>query len=108
SMNAVATEAGVAVGTLYNHFEDRETLLGRLVLRHREELAGALAGAMARTRTLKFVDRAQAFVEATIELFDRRRGFVRAALDSELWRTYADGVQDPSAAPRVRSQLESF
>lgn len=106
ALGAVAEEAGVAVGTLYNHFGDRERLLGSLALRHREELAAAIEQVVAAGQSWEFRKRLEGFVIATIELFDRRRGFVRAALDSELWRIYADAVE-PSGKPRVRAQLES-
>jgi AcrR family transcriptional regulator len=37
-METIARRAGVAVGTLYNHFADRETLLRSLVDAHHAEL----------------------------------------------------------------------
>lgn len=38
SMEHIATRAGVAVGTLYNHFKDRKALVAALLERHREQL----------------------------------------------------------------------
>src|SRR6188472_2566436 len=37
-MGAIAAKAGVSVGTVYNHFEDRDALLGGLLVSHRAEL----------------------------------------------------------------------
>src|SRR6476619_7750010 len=37
-MGAIAAKAGVSVGTLYNHFEDRDALLGGLLVSHRVDL----------------------------------------------------------------------
>ncbi|HSO33492.1 MAG TPA: helix-turn-helix domain-containing protein, partial [Labilithrix sp.] len=38
NLQAVAKKAGVAVGTIYNHFEDRNELFAELFKRRREEL----------------------------------------------------------------------
>lgn len=37
-MEHIAARAGVAVGTLYNHFKDRKALVSALLDRHREQL----------------------------------------------------------------------
>lgn len=37
-MEHIAARAGVAVGTLYNHFKDRKALVAALLDRHREQL----------------------------------------------------------------------
>ena len=37
-MEVIAARAGVAVGTLYNHFADRRTLVDALLHKHREQL----------------------------------------------------------------------
>ena len=37
-MEHIAARAGVAVGTLYNHFKDRKALVAALLERHREQL----------------------------------------------------------------------
>src|SRR5215831_13366167 len=51
-MGTIAAKAGVSVGTLYNHFEDREALLaGLLAARHAElygKLDAAISGAAGR------------------------------------------------------------
>ena len=104
---SIAREAGVAVGTLYNHFGDRERLLGALVLRHREELARAIEGAFSCPHDASVSALAERFVEAVVTLFDKRREFVRAALDTELWRAYAEvATRCEGSEPRVRRQLE--
>jgi AcrR family transcriptional regulator len=37
-MEVIATRAGVAVGTLYNHFKDRKALVGALIEAHRDRV----------------------------------------------------------------------
>lgn len=103
AMSAIAQTAGVAVGTLYNYFGDRVGLLRALVARHRLELARAIDGAAARSEG-DFESDATAFITAVFNLFDTRRDFLRAALESELWKALHE---EPDATDgRVRRQLE--
>jgi AcrR family transcriptional regulator len=46
-MEAIAARAGVAVGTLYNHFEDRRALVAALIRSRREALLGRVDEALA-------------------------------------------------------------
>jgi AcrR family transcriptional regulator len=46
-MEAIAARAGVAVGTLYNHFEDRRALVTALVRERRASLIGRVDRALA-------------------------------------------------------------
>ncbi len=46
-MERIAAEAGVAVGTLYNHFEDRAALVRSLVKSRREDLLSRVDEALA-------------------------------------------------------------
>ena len=46
-MESIASRAGVAVGTLYNHFEDRKALVGALVRSRREALLARVDAALA-------------------------------------------------------------
>ncbi len=46
-MESIAARAGVAVGTLYNHFDSRDALLGALVEAHRAALLRRLDAACA-------------------------------------------------------------
>ena len=106
AMQDVAETAGVAVGTLYNYFGDRVGLLRALVTRHREALAVAVASAM--SPEAGFEASAVDFAAAVFELFDTRRDFVKAALDSELWRALLSEPYLPAPnGARVRHQLEA-
>jgi AcrR family transcriptional regulator len=48
-MELIASRAGVAVGTLYNHFTDRRALVQALFVRHREAVGVELEAAIAAT-----------------------------------------------------------
>jgi len=105
SMQAIAREAGVAVGTLYNHFGDRDGLLKALVVSHRHEFAETIEVAREHTRGRGFRAEAQAFVQAVFEMFDKRRPLVRAALDSELWRALACSGGGGTDGQRIDQQI---
>jgi AcrR family transcriptional regulator len=64
--NAVASEAGTAIGTVYEYFDDREALLSALLARHAERLGVAIERAMARGGT-----NLVATVDAVVEAFAR-------------------------------------
>jgi AcrR family transcriptional regulator len=49
-MESIAAHAGVAVGTLYNHFEDRKALVAALVRSRREALLARLDEALVQAR----------------------------------------------------------
>ena len=51
-MEVIAMRAGVAVGTLYNHFADRKTLVDSLLSRHRESMLDDVKAAEVAARTL--------------------------------------------------------
>ncbi|MBX7101708.1 MAG: TetR/AcrR family transcriptional regulator [Myxococcaceae bacterium] len=53
-METIAARAGVAVGTLYNHFADRKALVEALLTAHREKLTAQLAASIEDTRALPF------------------------------------------------------
>lgn len=106
-MQALAREAGVAVGTLYNYFGDREGLLAELVKRQRRQLATTIQASRRISESQGFVGQSTAFLVAVIQMFDERREFVRAALDSELWRALAREGERAGQQDRVREQLEA-
>lgn len=107
SMQALAREAGVAVGTLYNYFGDREGLLAELVERQRRRLAATIQAAERASESLGFFGQSKAFLSAVIRLFDERRELVRASLDSELWRALSREAGSGGHQHRVREQLDA-
>ncbi len=95
-MTDVAEATGVAVGTLYNYFENKEALFFGLVLRHRERFFGQLEAPLV----------GQAVADKLQELVTRCLGFVED--NGALFAVYMKGAAqqflcDPSnrAAPCV-------
>src|SRR3981081_4254853 len=53
-MEDIATRAGVSVGTVYNHFEDRDALLAELIVTRRHDLLARLDAALTSTERAGF------------------------------------------------------
>ena len=83
SLQVVAERAGVAVGTIYNYFHDRDNLFEELLARRREELFKSIEAAAKRHSSARFEARLEAFVRAIFLFFDVRRDFLRVALQPE-------------------------
>jgi AcrR family transcriptional regulator len=83
-MDEIAARAGVSVGTLYNHFEDREALLAGLVEARRRELIGALDAASAAASGEPFSERLRALLAALLGHCERHRKFLHIVLQREV------------------------
>jgi AcrR family transcriptional regulator len=102
-MGAIAEKAGVSVGTLYNHFEDREALLGGLLVSHRAELISNIDQAIAQSASRPLRERLLGIVGAFVGHCEKHRKFVHLMLQQELgrfqqtfpqaWAKKADTVQ---------------
>ena len=83
NLQAVAKRAGVAVGTIYNHFEDRSELFAELFARRRQELLETLDAATKKVAGSGFDAQLEAYVSTVFSYFDTRRAFLRVALDGQ-------------------------
>lgn len=92
NLQAVAKRAGVAVGTIYNHFEDRDELFAELYARRRDELFTQLDAAGASVEGADFDTQLDAFARTVLGFFDTRRAFLRLGLDGRA----------PKPAPRKK------
>ena len=66
-MESIAARAGVAVGTLYNHFEHRDGLVRALVRARRDALLARVDAALAATSSRGAADQLRAFLSAIAE-----------------------------------------
>ena len=83
SAAAIAARAGVAVGTLYNYFPDRDGILAALFKSRRAEIVPAIEAAAAAGAGLAFEERLRAYVRRLLELFEAHINFLRLAIQAE-------------------------
>ena len=64
--NAVASAAGVSIGSLYQYFPSKEALVAALIEQHIEEMQQALFSEMTRVAQLPMAQAVRALIELTI------------------------------------------
>ncbi len=97
----ISKRAGVAVGTLYNYFEDREQLLAALMSRRRARLVKALDEVSERARGRTWHEEFEDFLRATLTHLERHRRFFSILVQGELLpprragdETHGSGLDD--------------
>jgi len=79
----IARRAGVAVGTLYNYFTDRDALIRGLFESRRATLRPRLLVAAQAASGLPFEPRLRMFVRAVFEAFESHRAFLKLVIENE-------------------------
>jgi len=82
-METIASRAGVAVGTLYNHFKDRDALLTALLDDRRVEMFDRLDDAMRAAAPEGFQGELRAFFSGLLDHFDAHRPFLSILIQNE-------------------------
>ena len=85
-MGEIAERAGVAVGTLYNHFADREALLAGLAEARFKEMLADMDVALKATAEQPFEPRVRALVVAMLTYYERHWKFMQIFLQGETGR----------------------
>jgi AcrR family transcriptional regulator len=80
---AIAERAGVAVGTLYNYFPDRDGMLAALFAARRSELGPQIAAAAERSAHLPFAARLRGFIHDVMAAYEAERTFIVLALEAD-------------------------
>ncbi len=83
-VGTIAKRAGVAVGTLYNHFEDRDGLLEALLRERGEELTSAFRSAVDSSAGQPFAKQLGAFVDAYFAFFVAHRPYFKILFEGEI------------------------
>lgn len=96
-MESIAERAGVSVGTLYNHFEDRAALLAALTKRRRTALLTRVDAALAEAQGRPFAAQLRAFVHALFTHLGTKDAFSRVLMQ-----------EPPDSAPRATNRAESI
>src|SRR5262245_61394065 len=84
----IAKRVGIAVGTLYTYFEDRDAIVRALLEARGNEIRTRL-GAVGQRRGGDFVGDLRAIVEAMLTSFRRHSGFVAVMAQSEMFARIA-------------------
>jgi AcrR family transcriptional regulator len=79
----IAARAGIAVGTFYNYFQDRDDLLKALATIRRETLVARLDAAAAATRGEPWRSQLLGFIRALLEHLESHRRFYSILLQAE-------------------------
>jgi AcrR family transcriptional regulator len=83
-MEVIAKAAGIAVGTLYNYFNDRQELIDALLELRRGELIARLDAALEASAQQPFEGRLEAFLSAALVHFRQHRDFIALLVNDEL------------------------
>lgn len=102
SLQAIAQRAGVAVGTIYNYFGDRQELVEALLERRREELLAALDREAKARAGASFDAQLDGFVRTVFAHFDARRAYLRIALESESRKPKLERGNDGHSRPAMQ------
>jgi AcrR family transcriptional regulator len=80
SMADIAARAGLAVGTLYNHFRDREALLNTLLDSHQGKLLQELDAALLACAEQPFTEQLRTVLTSFFASFERYRPLIESLL----------------------------
>jgi AcrR family transcriptional regulator len=97
STNAVASAAGVSIGSLYQYFPNKEALVLALIDRHVEEMNAAILAELTRVAKLPLAEAARCVVELTIRAH---------AIDPDLHRVLTEQVPRIGKLARLREMDE--
>jgi AcrR family transcriptional regulator len=84
AMAQIAERAGVAVGTLYNRFQDREALLDALLSERRAELLDKVDAQIAALARVSFREQLEGFFLVLFSHFQEHRAFLRLVFACEV------------------------
>lgn len=93
STNAVASAAGVSIGSLYQYFPNKEALVSALIDRHMEQMNLSILAELTRVAKLPVAEAARAVIELTIKAH---------AIDPELHRVLTEQVPRIGKLARLR------
>ncbi len=103
-MEEIAQRAGVSVGTLYNHFEDRAALLSELIESRRKALALRIDGALAGSAREPFAAQLRGLAACVFGHFEEHRQFLSIMLEADTAR-----LERPSPAMvEIRARVEAL
>ena len=100
-MESIAARAGIAVGTLYNHFEDREALWRAVCRASRQALLARLDAALREGEAEPFPAALARFVDALLAHWAEHRGFLAVMVQTEPAVARGKAGRDRSTAQEI-------
>ena len=82
-MASIARRAGVAVGTIYNYFGDRQELFYELFTQRKSDLVTNMDAGMKAAGSEAFTAQLETFAHLLLTHYDARREFMRVVMASE-------------------------
>jgi AcrR family transcriptional regulator len=101
----IARRAGVAVGTIYNHYKDRDAILAALLRMRREAFLAEVDRAIAGTQGRSIREQLAAFVLMKVSYLAEHRTFFRILFDGELTRMR---TSYPTAVAEHAQSIDGF
>jgi AcrR family transcriptional regulator len=105
-MESIAQAAGVSVGTLYNHFHDRDALIDAVMRARQGTLVTALDEALALTARRPFEAALDALVAATQAHFARHDAFLTVLMEAEHLKLGPKVLQPAALMKQLRRRVE--
>lgn len=105
-MNEIASRAGVAVGTLYNHFKDRDTLLSELLEVRRDGLLAVMDEFLAQPSSGDFGADLKELMTRMGGYFDHHRRFHQILHQLDYCHT-GSFPSTAEGAPRMRKEMHA-
>jgi AcrR family transcriptional regulator len=107
----IAARAGVAVGTVYNYYSDRDHLLAALLEERKAEARVAMDAVLAAHAGEPWRRRLEAFVDVLLGTFEAHRGFFAVIFQGE-WipprDARADGRRNAHTMPEIYDRLDKL
>jgi AcrR family transcriptional regulator len=104
-MNDIASRVGVAVGTLYNHFKDRDALLAALIESRRSELIARIDAFLDEPSSGDFRSDLNGFVNELGAFFEEHKRF-HIVMHRMEWGLHQDHFpQTAACAPDMKREL---
>jgi AcrR family transcriptional regulator len=101
----IARKAGVAVGTLYNYYKDRDAILAALLRMRREAFLAEVDSAIVAAKGRSVREQITALVRVKVSFLAKHRTFFRILFDGELTRMR---VSYPTAAAEHAKSIDGF
>ncbi len=105
SISEIAAAAGVAVGTVYNHFADRDALV-RALFRERRAPIAPMIRAAAEVHAGSFEAELRRFVRRVLEILEQHARFVRIAFEAAAARSRDPSSRATSVLVELRKAVE--